>query len=60
MLEQDDKKWRQLCCAALEAKDPDELLHIVQELNNALKREEQLNRNQQESRIGNVSEEAQC
>ncbi|MGB8580753.1 MAG: hypothetical protein WCD47_08015 [Candidatus Sulfotelmatobacter sp.] len=60
MLEQDDKKWRQLCSAALEAKDPDELLHIVQELNNALKREEQRNRNQQEIRIGKTSEEALC
>ncbi|MGA9510045.1 MAG: hypothetical protein WBV55_15615 [Candidatus Sulfotelmatobacter sp.] len=60
MLEQDDKNWRQLCNAALEAKDPNELLHIVQELNNALKREEQLNHNLQESRNRKTSKEAQC
>ena len=26
------KNWRELCSAALDAKDPDELLQIVQEL----------------------------
>jgi hypothetical protein len=36
------KNWRELCKAALEAKDPDELLKIVQELNRVLKREEQV------------------
>jgi hypothetical protein len=36
------KNWRELCSAALEAKDPDELLQIVQELNKVLKHEEQI------------------
>jgi len=38
------KNWRELCHAALEAKDPNELLEIVQELNKALKHEEQVRR----------------
>jgi len=36
------KSWRELCSAALEAKDPDELLRIVQELNKVSKHEEQV------------------
>ena len=44
MAEANRKNWRQLCYAALEAKDPDELLKIVQDLNRALKREEQVRR----------------
>jgi hypothetical protein len=42
MAEQQRKNWRELCRAALEAKDPDELLRIVQELSKVLKHEEQL------------------
>jgi hypothetical protein len=38
------KNWRELCHAAMEVKDPNELLEIVQELNKALKREEQVRR----------------
>ena len=38
------KNWRELCHAALEAKDSNELLEIVQELNKALKHEEQVRR----------------
>ena len=38
------KNWRELCHAALEAKDPNELLEIVQALNKALKHEEQVRR----------------
>lgn len=38
------KNWRELCNAALETNDPDELLKILQELNRALKREEQVRR----------------
>jgi hypothetical protein len=38
------KKWRQLCNAAREAKDPDELLKILEQLSKALKREEQARR----------------
>jgi ribosomal protein L16 Arg81 hydroxylase len=36
------QNWRELCSAALDAKDPDELLQIVQELNKVLKHEEQV------------------
>lgn len=42
MAERQHRNWRELCYAALEAKDPDELMKIVQELNQALKREEQV------------------
>jgi hypothetical protein len=38
------KNWRELCKAALEVKDPDELLKILHQLNQALKREEQVRR----------------
>jgi hypothetical protein len=38
------KNWRELCKAALGAKDPDELLKILQELNQAVKHEEQIRR----------------
>ena len=44
MAEKQGKNWRELCRAALEAKDPDELLKILQELNRALKHEEQVRR----------------
>lgn len=60
MPEQDDKNWKQLCSAALEAKDSDELLEVVRKLNNALKDEEQVNQDQRKRRIGKTSEEAQC
>jgi hypothetical protein len=49
MAEGDSKNWRALCNAALEAKDPDELLQIVQELNKVLKREEQVRRDFREA-----------
>jgi hypothetical protein len=38
------RNWKELCKAALEAKDPDELLMILQELNRALKHEEEVRR----------------
>jgi hypothetical protein len=38
MAERERKNWRQLCKAALEAKDPEELLKILQQLSKALKR----------------------
>jgi hypothetical protein len=44
------KSWQELCHAALEAKDPNELLEIVQELNKALKHEEQVRRDFREAR----------
>ena len=50
MAEEERKSWRELCRDALEAKDPDELLRIVQELNKALKREEQVRRDFREAR----------
>ena len=42
MAQQERKNWRELCKSALGAKDPDELLKILQELNQALKQEEQV------------------
>jgi hypothetical protein len=36
------KSWRELCIAALDAKDPDEVLQILEELNRVLKHEEQV------------------
>jgi hypothetical protein len=46
---QQHMNWRELCSAALEAKDPDELLKILQQLNKALKREEQVRRDFREA-----------
>jgi hypothetical protein len=61
MAEANRENWRQLCNAALEAKDPDERLKIVQDLNRALKREEQVRRDFREARrTNNASEEIQC
>jgi hypothetical protein len=53
MAEREGKNWRELCNAALGAKDPDELLKIVQELNQALKREEQVRRDFREAMRAN-------
>jgi hypothetical protein len=36
------KNWRELCIAALDAKNPDEVLQILEELNRVLKHEEQV------------------
>jgi len=50
------KSWRDLANAALEAKDPDTLLEIVQELNKVLKHEEQVRRDFREAaRASNAS-----
>jgi hypothetical protein len=49
------KNWRELCHAALEAQDPNELLEIVQELNKALRDEEQVRRDFREARRVNRS-----
>jgi len=49
MLEGHRMNWRELCNAALEAKDPDELLEILQQLNKALKREEEVRRDFREA-----------
>jgi hypothetical protein len=48
------KNWRELCKAALGAQDPDELLKILQELNQALKSEEQVRRDFREA-LGTTS-----
>jgi hypothetical protein len=45
----DRKNWRDLASAALDAKDPDKLLEIVQELNKVLKHEEQVRRDFREA-----------
>jgi len=61
MSEAQRNNWRELCRAALEAKDPDELLKIVQDLNQALKREEQVRRDFREAKKANTSpEEIRC
>jgi len=49
MVEGERKNWRELSRAALEARDPDELLKILQELKKALKREEQVRRDFREA-----------
>jgi len=43
------KNWRELCKSALGAKDPDELLKILQELKQSLKSEEQVRRDFREA-----------
>jgi hypothetical protein len=54
------KNWRELCRAALEAKDPNVLLEIVQELNKAFKDEEQVRRDFREAtRVNKSSGEIQ-
>ena len=55
MAEGDRKNWRELCSAALEMDDPDELLKILQELNNALKHEEHVRRDLREAMRANKS-----
>jgi hypothetical protein len=42
MAEGEPKNWRELCNAAREATDPDEVLKILKELNKALKCEGQV------------------
>jgi hypothetical protein len=49
MAEGERKNWRELCNAALEVNDPDELLKILQELNKTLKREGQVRRDFREA-----------
>jgi hypothetical protein len=61
MAEAHRKNWRDLCSAALEARDPDELLKIVQELNRVLKREEEVRRDFREAvRANKTPEEIRC
>jgi hypothetical protein len=42
MAENNSENWKDLCNAAVEAKDPDELLRIIARLCQALDREEQV------------------
>jgi hypothetical protein len=53
MAGREHRNWRELCKAALGAKDPDELLKIAQELNQALKHEEQVRRDFREAMNAN-------
>jgi len=55
MAGEERKNWRELANAALEAKDPDKLLEIVQELNKVLKHEEQVRRDFREAARANKS-----
>jgi hypothetical protein len=50
MAQGERNNWRELCKAALDARDPDELLEIVQELSKVLKHEEQVRRDFREAR----------
>jgi len=55
------QNWRELCSAALAAKDPAELLKIIQELSKVLKREEQVLRDFREAnRAAKAPEEIRC
>jgi len=49
MAEKQRKSWRELCSAALNAKDPNELMQIVQQLTRVLKGEEQVLRDFREA-----------
>ncbi len=49
MSDRERKNWRELCYAALEEKDPDKLLTIVQELRTVLKCEEQVRRDHRQA-----------
>lgn len=44
MVEGERRNWRELCNAALQARNADELMNILQELSMVLKREEQVRR----------------
>jgi hypothetical protein len=55
------RNWKELCKAALEAKDQDELLMILQELNRALKHEEKVRRDfRLVNSSGKTGREAPC
>lgn len=61
MAEGDRKNWRQLCKSALDARDPDELMKIIQELTRALKHEEQVRRDfRKAGRTSKSPEEIRC
>lgn len=60
MTEDSGKSWKELCSDAVEAKDPDKLLEIIHELNQVLKRQEQIRRTVPGAINNKSSEEAQC
>ncbi len=45
MTEEPQENWKDVCSAVIEAKDPDELLKLVVQLNQILERDEQGRRN---------------
>lgn len=53
MAGREGKGWRELASAALEARDPNQLLEIVQELEKVLKNEEQVRREFREAARAN-------
>ena len=61
MAEDDRKNWTELCNAALETEDPDELLKVLQKLNKVLTRDEQVHRDFREARrTDKSSKEIRC
>ena len=60
MAEENDKSWKELCTDAMEAKDPDKLLEIINELNQVLKHQEQMRRNVSGTTNNKASEATQC
>ncbi|MGA7292549.1 MAG: hypothetical protein WBW53_02980 [Terriglobales bacterium] len=55
------RSWKDLCAAAMQEKDPAELLKIVEELNQILESEERIRRDRSDARNTNTSrEEARC
>ena len=55
------KSWKQLCSAALEAKSPDQLLVILQQLDKVLKNEEEVRRDfRMAASLSKTGEKTQC
>jgi hypothetical protein len=55
------KNWQELCNAAFEAKNPDQLLVILQQLDTVLKHEEEVRRDFRMGRSsGKMGGETQC
>ena len=54
MAERYCKNWRELCNAAIAARDIGELLRIIQDLNGELEREQKIRRSLPESQVSDV------
>jgi hypothetical protein len=55
------KSWKELCSAALQAKDPDQLLVILQQLDKVLKNEEEVRRDfRMAASLSKMGEKTQC